>query len=548
MTGNNATYGLDTLGLGNTEASGGPSLDNQVVAAITGTQNVLGVFGLGREPTNLTDFTDPRPSFLSNLHSQRMIPTLSWAYTAGARYRLKGVFGSLTLGGYDTSRFIPNDVSFNLAPDISRDLVVGLQSITVTESNGTKQLLLPSAHFTFIDSSVTDLYLPVNACEAFEKELGLQWNATLKMYPVSDELHQELLTRDPTFTFEIGNTITGGPTVKITMPYSGFSLNYMLSFDSSTRYFPIRRTREESRYTLGRMFLQEAYLITNYEQGNFSVSQAKFEEPMEPQIVPILPDSGNLTTTTSQKSVSNPGFAKTVHIIVGAVTGSLLLLAFCWWFWRRRHLRKRKQITPTSPALSSAEDIQQAFAAEINQDLASRSDPSLPSSKAFYRSEHDHVPEIDRNSRNFVREVHDNYVVELADTGRRAELARAATPDPPNGQMEEAREPRPRNRHGLVLSNSSLSSAGNFFKFFIGLYGSRASQGESATGQETAASSRSVDPYLQRPLPPTPIDESLQESDFPAWTKFGARRHEEEDVHPAILPPNDSFLHRMGFF
>lgn len=83
----NATYGLDTLGLGNTEASGGPSLDNQVVAAITGTQNVLGVFGLGREPTNLTDFTDPRPSFLSTLHSQRMIPTLSWAYTAGARYR-----------------------------------------------------------------------------------------------------------------------------------------------------------------------------------------------------------------------------------------------------------------------------------------------------------------------------------------------------------------------------------------------------------------------------------------------------------------------------
>lgn len=388
----------------------------------------------------------------------------------------------------------------------------------------------------------------MNACEAFERELGLQWNATLKMYPVSDELHQELLTRDPTFTFEIGNTITGGPTVKITMPYSGFSLNYMLSFDSSIRYFPIRRTREESRYTLGRMFLQEAYLRTNYEQGTFSVSQAKFEEPMEPQIVPILPGSGNLTTTTSQKSVSNPGFAKTAHIIVGAVTGSLLLLAFCWWLSRRRHHRRQRQITPPSAALSSVEDIQQAFAAKLKQDLASRSDPSLPSSKAFYRSEHDHIPEIDRNSRNFVREVHDNYVVELADTGRRAELARAATPDPPRGQMEEAREPRPRNRHGLVLSNSSLSSAGNFCRFLMRLHGSRASQGESATGQETAASSRSVDPYLERPLPPTPIDESPQESAFPTWTKIGARHHEEEDVHPAFLPPNDSFQHRMGFF
>lgn len=83
----NATYGLDTVGLGITEATGGPTLDSQVVAAIAGYQNVLGIFGLGQEPVNFTDFTDPRPSFLSTLHTRRLIPSLSWAYTAGARYR-----------------------------------------------------------------------------------------------------------------------------------------------------------------------------------------------------------------------------------------------------------------------------------------------------------------------------------------------------------------------------------------------------------------------------------------------------------------------------
>ncbi|KAL9016036.1 MAG: hypothetical protein Q9185_006602 [Variospora sp. 1 TL-2023] len=46
----NATYGLDTVGLGNTEATGGPTLDSQVVAAIAGYQNVLGIFGLGQQP------------------------------------------------------------------------------------------------------------------------------------------------------------------------------------------------------------------------------------------------------------------------------------------------------------------------------------------------------------------------------------------------------------------------------------------------------------------------------------------------------------------
>lgn len=70
------------------------------------------------------------------------------------------MFGSLTLGGYDAARFVPNNVSFNLAPDISRDLVVGLQGITSVESNGSTQLLLPSAHLMFIDSTVPYIYLP----------------------------------------------------------------------------------------------------------------------------------------------------------------------------------------------------------------------------------------------------------------------------------------------------------------------------------------------------------------------------------------------------
>lgn len=83
----NATYGLDSVALGLTDNNGGPNLTSQIVAAISGYEYVLGTFGLGQQPTNLSDFNDPHPSFLTSLYDQTLIPSLSWSYTAGAHYR-----------------------------------------------------------------------------------------------------------------------------------------------------------------------------------------------------------------------------------------------------------------------------------------------------------------------------------------------------------------------------------------------------------------------------------------------------------------------------
>ncbi len=173
---------------------------------------------------------------------------------------LKGVFGSLTLGGYDASRFVPNNVSFSLAPDDSRDIVVGLQSITAKDANGSTTSLLPSPILTFIDSTIPYIYLPLEACQLFENAFGLVWNTTLQQYLVNDTLHESLLARNPTFTFQIGDTTNGGPTVDIVLPYASFDLigEYPLVYNT-TRYFPIQ-PGNETQYTLGRTFLQEAYV------------------------------------------------------------------------------------------------------------------------------------------------------------------------------------------------------------------------------------------------------------------------------------------------
>ena len=168
----------------------------------------------------------------------------------------------MTLGGYDSSRLVPNNVSFSLSPDASRDLIVGLQSVTATYANGSAASLLSDPIWTFIDSTVPYIYLPLVACEQFEKAFGLIWNATYQTYFVDESLHQSLQAENSSVTFRIGNSESGGPTVDISLPYQSFDLtmNYPLvpSKLSGVGYFPLKRAANQSQYTLGRTFLQEA--------------------------------------------------------------------------------------------------------------------------------------------------------------------------------------------------------------------------------------------------------------------------------------------------
>lgn len=82
-------YGLDTLSLGLSNATGGPTLDTQITIGIETEHWYTGLLGLQSQPQNLSDWAHPQQSFLSALRSQNLIPSLSWAYTAGAQYRMK---------------------------------------------------------------------------------------------------------------------------------------------------------------------------------------------------------------------------------------------------------------------------------------------------------------------------------------------------------------------------------------------------------------------------------------------------------------------------
>jgi hypothetical protein len=149
-------------------------------------------------------------------------------------------------------------MSFPFAPDISRDLTVGIQTIT-TSVEGANFDLLPKGIFSFIDSTTPYIWLPLAACQYFEKAFGLIWDSASGLYLVNDTLHTILMNRNSSVTFKIGNTTVGGQTIDITLPYASFDLQAGFPLVSnSSRYFPLARAANDSQYTLGRTFLQEA--------------------------------------------------------------------------------------------------------------------------------------------------------------------------------------------------------------------------------------------------------------------------------------------------
>lgn len=265
------------------------------------------------------------------------------------------------MGGYDASKFIPNDVAFTMASDISRDLVVGLQSITFSDAKTKNDNLLKTGILTFIDASIPHIWLPIEACQAFEESFGLVWNKTIERYLVNQTLHSQLQKQNASVSFIIGDDINGGSTVNITFPYASFDLNISAPFVNTNQYyFPLRQAANSSQYTLGRTFLQEAYvvhhtthwaatyidryLIVNYEQSNFSVSQNSWAPNVQSQIISI-PAKSNATTSKITK-ITAPSHKISTGAIIGIIVAvvALIVVAAIAVFYLFKHRRKRRKV------------------------------------------------------------------------------------------------------------------------------------------------------------------------------------------------------------
>ncbi|KAH8792237.1 aspartic peptidase domain-containing protein [Hyaloscypha sp. PMI_1271] len=374
-----ADYGLDTLGLG--FVAGGannPTLRNQTVAGIaTATPFYLGILGLNTQPVNYSTIGNfSAPSLFTTLRSQQLIPSLSWSFTAGAKYRSKaGQNAQLIFGGYDSSRFVPNSASFTLNQDIDRDIVIAIQSITY--SGTTQSTLLSTPTFAFIESTDPNIWLPDSACKAFEQAFGITTDKATGLYLLNATQYTQLQAKNPQVTFILSNSLSGGETVSIVLPFNALALPASPPFTpNNTYYFPLKKAANDSQNTLGRVFLQEAYLTVDYERGNFSVSQCVWQDGAPERISAILsPEYANSSsTTTSSTSASKPVGAGIIAAVVIAVIAVLALAAGLGYFVSQR--RQRDRPTSTSPT----EDIGLTNLDKNNNYIKTESLPDDPNS------------------------------------------------------------------------------------------------------------------------------------------------------------------------
>lgn len=387
----NGSYGLTTVGLG-VDSKSSPQFGSILVAGINTEDFFMGSFGLSDSPFVLSD--KQYPTFLADYSGNGLIPSLSYGYAAGAQYRNSGVLGNLVFGGYDQSR-CRTGITIPMPGNSNSSLIAGVQSILVVPepSVDSNQYSMTSSGFlALIDSTLPYLWLPQSVCDKFADRFQLTWDNDTELYLVNDTSHAYNQQQNATISFTIGATAaSGSDATSIILPYAAFDLQmgFPIFTNGTRRYFPIKRS--SGPYILGRAFLQETYLIVNYENFTFTVAPATFSNPMpSPHVVPIYSNAfpspqPSGSSTLSPKNSSGLGAGVIAGIAIGAGVAILLIIGIiCFFVWRHKRkqeeLRKKYEID----TLTAGEQVKARRVSELASNPPGSPPPRFPSNGAYW--------------------------------------------------------------------------------------------------------------------------------------------------------------------
>jgi hypothetical protein len=231
---------------------------------------------------------------------------------------------------------------------------LSLQHLTADNTpNGTVSLLPSGKINVNLDFTMPYLWLPVDTCNLIESIFKLTYDDSSRMYLVEDGAHAELLSKKPTFTFELSNPQDLAESVSIVISYAAFDLQASWPFYNGTKnYFPIRRAANDSQYTIGRAFMQEAYMIVDYERKSFSVHQATLPPPQEQKLVAIAarhPEFQGEGIHLSKASIAG--------ITIGSIFCLVAVLVACLLYYRRKQ-QSHEAAQQSSEDQSASEDVE----------------------------------------------------------------------------------------------------------------------------------------------------------------------------------------------
>lgn len=322
-------------------------MTHQVVDVFVTDEFYVGSFGLSPQSINITSENDQFPSVVGSLRQQGLISSTSWGYLAGASYYSYPIsaFGSLTFGGYDSSRFnVASNLTLAGGSDPYRPFLLGIESIASDDNS-----LLLEPIITALDSLVTQIWLPISACEAFESAFGLVWNDTYELYLLDDNQHSALVAKNASITFTL-STGNGNSTdrLNITLPYAAFDLRASppLAGNATFYYFPLKQAANETQYTLGRTLLQEVYVLADYDRGLITLYEAVYpDSSVQSNIVAICPPGSNTCNASSQSNPQKVSTGAIVGIVIGAI---LVCLGIGIWIIKKCRQVPAKVTEPIS--------------------------------------------------------------------------------------------------------------------------------------------------------------------------------------------------------
>lgn len=257
-----------------------------------------------------------------------------------------------------------------------RSLKVSLQDITVQDSHG--NTVAEPMNGTFvdaaIDSTVSQMWLPTAVCDKLASTLNLTYDSTTDLYILNSSIHQELLDSNPTFTFKLGATSDSNFATEIPLPYAALNLAAdMPLYNVSTPYFPIRRAAHDDQITLGRAFLQKAYLVVDWEREHFTIGPSSANSnTYDVRTIPSI-SQGQSSSSGKADSTKTTRPGTIAGVVVGAVMCLALILAAIWYCQRRRtkarHLATVQEKDITNSDIAELPDKRAVSAEAMSSDV-----------------------------------------------------------------------------------------------------------------------------------------------------------------------------------
>ncbi|GAW10987.1 hypothetical protein ANO14919_003250 [Xylariales sp. No.14919] len=294
IKGEDAQSWIDNLDLG------GLTIPNTSLALLTSSYAVypggtwyplsVGCLGVGAPKTvNQTFTTNAGPAVNASLipgwlHEQNEIPSNSFAMHIGSVN--PAMPGSLYFGGYDQNRIVGDILTET--DDYTKAISLNDISITVVDGSSpwdfeSKGGLLAANNDSItsggikvsVDGCSPYLTLPQSTCDAIAEHLPVKYNQDLGLYiwQQDDPKYSQIVSSASSldFTFLAGSNTQH---VNISVPFRHLNLTLTEPLvDNDQQYFPCY-TGYTGGYTLGRAFLQDAFVGANWASKTWWLAQA----------------------------------------------------------------------------------------------------------------------------------------------------------------------------------------------------------------------------------------------------------------------------------